>query len=128
MLHPLAVTGVVWSVACAVAGGADGTWLVDVPAEEIPAELPEPCLGINFARDGMHRRDWLALVAGHSDAWLLSVAYYYGARLDAAGRANLFRLINQGPTLFEYVLGQSATASSAQPSQRLRREPVRNAV
>ena len=44
---------------------------VDQPAEEVPAELPEPCLGINFARDGMARRDWLALIAVHSDAWLL---------------------------------------------------------
>ena len=52
-------------------GEPDGSWTVDQPAEEVPAELPEPCLGINFARDGMLRRDWLALVAVHSDAWLL---------------------------------------------------------
>lgn len=45
--------------------------MVDLPAEEVPAELPEPVLGINFCRDGMERRDWLALVAVHSDAWLL---------------------------------------------------------
>lgn len=51
---------------------------MDLPAEEVPAELPEPCLGINFARNGMQQRDWLALVAVHSDAWLLSVAFYYG--------------------------------------------------
>ena len=42
--------------------------------------------GINFARDGMVRKDWLALVAVHSDAWLLSVAFYYGAKLDANAR------------------------------------------
>jgi len=24
-----------------------------LPAEEVPPELPEPALGINFARDGM---------------------------------------------------------------------------
>jgi hypothetical protein len=53
------------------AGEPDGSWTVDQPAEEVPAELPEPCLGINFARDGMMRRDWLALIAVHSDAWLL---------------------------------------------------------
>lgn len=52
-------------------GEPDGSWTVDQPAEEVPAELPEPCLGINFARDGMQRRDWLSLVAVHSDAWLL---------------------------------------------------------
>lgn len=60
-----------------------------MPAEEVPAELPEPCLGINFARDGMAKKDWLALVAVHSDAWLLSVAFYYGAKLDASQRCAL---------------------------------------
>jgi hypothetical protein len=67
-------------------GEPDSTWVVDLPAEEVPAELPEPCLGINFARDGMARKDWLALVAVHSDAWLLSVAFYYGAKLNSDQR------------------------------------------
>jgi hypothetical protein len=56
------------------------TWEVTLPAEEVPPELPEPALGINFARDGMIEKDWLSLVAVHSDAWLLSVAFYFGAR------------------------------------------------
>ncbi|KAG6488238.1 hypothetical protein ZIOFF_056997 [Zingiber officinale] len=56
------------------------TWEVTLPAEEVPPELPEPALGINFARDGMEGKDWLALVAVHSDAWLLAVAFYFGAR------------------------------------------------
>jgi hypothetical protein len=56
------------------------TWEVTLPAEEVPPELPEPALGINFARDGMVEKDWLSLVAVHSDAWLLSVAFYFGAR------------------------------------------------
>lgn len=101
----------------------------------MPAELPEPCLGINFARDGMAKKDWLALVAVHSDAWLLSVAFYYGAKLDAQQRyaclhgqappvphrlacsaarnfvswcrSQLFQHINGGPTLFEMVTGKS---------------------
>nr|BAV58202.1 alfin-like protein [Ulva partita] len=60
----------------------DGSWALDLPAEEVPAELPEPCLGINFARDGMARKEWLALVAVHSDAWIMSVAFYYGAKLN----------------------------------------------
>ena len=34
-------------------GNPDGTWDVQLPAEEVPPELPEPALGINFARDGM---------------------------------------------------------------------------
>ena len=57
-----------------------------LPAEEVPTELPEPALGINFARDGMKRRDWLSLVAVHSDAWLVSVAYFYAARLNGNDR------------------------------------------
>jgi hypothetical protein len=56
------------------------TWEVTLPAEEVPPEHPEPALGINFARDGMVEKDWLTLVAVHSDAWLLSVAFYFGAR------------------------------------------------
>jgi Alfin len=34
-------------------GHSDGSWEVDLPAEEVPPEVPEPALGINFARDGM---------------------------------------------------------------------------
>ncbi|KAK9287285.1 hypothetical protein L1049_015698 [Liquidambar formosana] len=56
------------------------TWEVNLPVEEVPPELPEPALGINFARDGMQEKDWLSLVAVHSDSWLLSVAFYFGAR------------------------------------------------
>jgi hypothetical protein len=48
--------------------------------------MPEPALGINFARDGMQRRDWLSLVAVHSDSWLISVAFFFGARLNANDR------------------------------------------
>jgi len=61
-----------------------------LPAEEVPPELPEPALGINFARDGMQEKDWLSLVAVHSDAWLQSVAFYFGARFgfDKADRYN----------------------------------------
>jgi hypothetical protein len=61
-------------------GMPNETWEVTLPAEEVPPELPEPALGINFARDGMVEKDWLSLVAVHSDAWLLSVAFYFGAR------------------------------------------------
>ena len=68
------------------AGTRDGNWSVELPVEEVPPELPEPCLGINFARDGMQRRDWLALVAVHSDSWLMAVAFFYAVKLDAGGR------------------------------------------
>lgn len=64
----------------------------------MPPELPEPALGINFARDGMQEKDWLALVAVHSDAWLLAVAFYFGARFgfDKADRWLFFPLSNNG--------------------------------
>ncbi len=53
---------------------------------QVPPEVPEPALGINFARDGMQRKDWLGLVAVHSDAWLLALAFYKGARLGREER------------------------------------------
>ncbi|XP_021720493.1 PHD finger protein ALFIN-LIKE 4-like [Chenopodium quinoa] len=84
-------------------------WEVNLPAEEVPPELPEPALGINFARDGMQEKDWLALVAVHSDAWLLSVAFYFGARFgfDKAERKRLFHMVNELPTIFEVVTGSA---------------------
>ncbi|KAM7491918.1 hypothetical protein LguiA_034839 [Lonicera macranthoides] len=84
-------------------GHTNETWEVTLPAEEVPPELPEPALGINFARDGMNRRDWLSLVAVHTDSWLLSVAFYFGARLNRNERKRLFSLINDLPTVFEVV-------------------------
>ncbi|XP_008797753.1 PHD finger protein ALFIN-LIKE 3-like isoform X2 [Phoenix dactylifera] len=89
-------------------------WEVNLPAEEVPPELPEPVLGINFARDGMQEKDWLSLVAVHSDAWLLSVAFYFGARFgfDKADRKRLFGLINELPTIYEVVNGKSRVKTS----------------
>ncbi|GAA0163382.1 DNA metabolism protein [Lithospermum erythrorhizon] len=94
-------------------GHPDEQWEVTVPAEEVPAELPEPVLGINFARDGMREKEWLALVAVHSDTWLLSVAFYIGARfgIDKADRKRLFNLIHDLPTIFEVVTGAANTQS-----------------
>lgn len=69
-------------------GHPNDTWEVTLPAEEVPPELPEPALGINFARDGMKRQDWLSLVAVHSDSWLVSVAFYFGARFNKNERYN----------------------------------------
>lgn len=101
-------------------------WEVNLPAEEVPPELPEPALGINFARDGMVERDWLALVAVHSDAWLLSVAFYFGARFgfDKADRKRLFNLVNELPTIFEIVTGtakkQAKERSSHHSSNKMK--------
>uniref|UniRef100_A0A2P2KXD6 PHD finger protein ALFIN-LIKE n=1 Tax=Rhizophora mucronata TaxID=61149 RepID=A0A2P2KXD6_RHIMU len=88
-------------------GNPNEQWEVNLPAEEVPPELPEPALGINFARDGMQEKDWLSLVAVHSDAWLLSVAFYFGARLafDKSDRKRLFNMINDLQTIFEVVTG-----------------------
>ncbi|THU60546.1 hypothetical protein C4D60_Mb07t13920 [Musa balbisiana] len=79
-------------------GHPNDSWEVNLPAEEVPPELPEPALGINFARDGMNRRDWLSLIAVHSDSWLLSVAFYLGARLNRNERYGFDS--NQRVTLF----------------------------
>lgn len=60
-----------------------------MPPEDIPPAIPDPVLGINFARDYMSREHWLAKVALHSDSWLLSVAFYNGACLNRTGRYDL---------------------------------------
>ncbi|XP_022868109.1 PHD finger protein Alfin1-like isoform X1 [Olea europaea var. sylvestris] len=88
-------------------GFPNETWEVNLPVEEVPPELPEPALGINFARDGMQEKDWLSLVAVHSDSWLLSVAFYFGARFGFGKneRKRLFQMINDVPTVFEVVTG-----------------------
>ncbi|KAK8551528.1 hypothetical protein V6N12_040164 [Hibiscus sabdariffa] len=85
------------------------TWEVNLPVEEVPPELPEPALGINFARDGMQEKDWLSLVAVHSDSWLLSVAFYFGARFGFGKneRKRLFLMINDLPSIFEVVTGNA---------------------
>uniref|UniRef100_A0A383WNT0 Alfin N-terminal domain-containing protein n=1 Tax=Tetradesmus obliquus TaxID=3088 RepID=A0A383WNT0_TETOB len=97
-------------------GERNGAWSVELPAEEVPPELPEPCLGVNFARDGMARKDWLALVAVHSDAWLMAVAFFYAVKLDREGRSKLFKQINSLPTLFEVVTGRAKLPPSAKPA------------
>ncbi|CAL5061695.1 unnamed protein product [Urochloa decumbens] len=90
-------------------GFPNENWEVNLPAEEVPPELPEPALGINFARDGMQEKDWLSMVAVHSDAWLFSVAFYFGARFgfDKNDRKRLFGMINELPTTLEVVSGKS---------------------
>lgn len=90
-------------------GNADKSWEVALPVDEVPPELPEPALGINFARDGMQKKDWLKLVAVHSDAWLLAVAFFYGAKLTRSERDKLFKLINQSATVFETLSGKDTS-------------------
>ncbi|KAH7432662.1 hypothetical protein KP509_07G032800 [Ceratopteris richardii] len=85
-----------------------GTWEVTLPAEEVPPELPEPALGINFARDGMEHRDWVSLIAVHSDSWLYAVAFFYCARFNKQERKRLFGMINELPTVYEVVSGRKS--------------------
>ncbi|CAL5016764.1 unnamed protein product [Urochloa decumbens] len=94
-------------------GLSNETWEVTLPAEEVPPELPEPALGINFARDGMAEKDWLMLVAAHSDAWLIAVAFYFGARFgfDKDARRRLFTMISNLPTVYEAVTGSGKKQS-----------------
>ncbi|KAI9102914.1 hypothetical protein K1719_023353 [Acacia pycnantha] len=54
-------------------------WEVNLSAEEVPAELPEAVLGINFAGDGVQEKDWLYLVAVHSDSWSLAISFHFVA-------------------------------------------------
>lgn len=98
-------------------GQQDGTWEVALPVEEVPPELPEPALGINFARDGMQRKDWLKLVAVHSDAWLLAVAFFYGAKLNKQAREQLFKQINTRPTVFETLTGAKDAGTKPNPAK-----------
>ncbi|CAL9197351.1 unnamed protein product [Musa hybrid cultivar] len=85
-------------------GCPDETWELKEPPD-VPHELPEPNIGINFARDGMPEKEWLAHIAIHSDAWLYSYAFYIAIRagLDAETRQQLFNMINSSPTIYEIV-------------------------
>ena len=63
-------------------GLPNGSWELNLPVDEVPPELPEPALGINFSRDGMPEENWVSLIAVHSDSWLIAVAFYFGARFS----------------------------------------------
>ncbi|KAG8367184.1 hypothetical protein BUALT_Bualt16G0046200 [Buddleja alternifolia] len=69
-------------------GFSNGLWEVNFPGKSEPVDLPEPISGINIARDEMQEKNLLALVAVHSDALLLSIAFYCGsmAGFDKADR------------------------------------------
>ncbi|MFS7988021.1 putative chromatin regulator PHD family [Helianthus anomalus] len=86
-------------------GYPNGSWEVTLPTENVPSDIPDPPLGINFARDDMDRKDWLFAVAIHSDSWLISMAFFYASwlSLNAADRDRLFTLINDLPTVYEAV-------------------------
>lgn len=105
-------------------GEADGSWKVDMPADEVPPELPEPSIGINFARDGMRKQDWLCLVAVHTDGWLLSLVFFKAARFNKTQREQLFERINEYPTLYEVVAGKVPNRPHDSHPDRERKRPA----
>ncbi|XP_076923218.1 PHD finger protein ALFIN-LIKE 1-like [Bidens hawaiensis] len=113
-------------------GYPNETWEVTLPTETVPTMLPDPILGINFARDNMARTDWLYLVAVHCDSWLYAIAFFNGADLNATERGRLFGLINSQPTVFEVTRewkpkkGKSSEASSSKSSSTRKKIPVEN--
>ncbi|KAK1402028.1 PHD finger protein ALFIN-LIKE 4-like [Heracleum sosnowskyi] len=106
-------------------GTPTGRWEVKLPVEEVPSEVPEPILGINFSRDGMHRSKWISIIAIHSDAWLISLAFYFGARFnfDKNERKDLFEMINKLPTLYEVVYEKQQQKLAATQSNGNKTKP-----
>ncbi|KAK1393847.1 PHD finger protein ALFIN-LIKE 6 [Heracleum sosnowskyi] len=88
---------VLYGISLCLYGLPNEKWDVNLPVEEVPPEMPEPSLGINFARDEMQEKDWLSLVAVQSDSWLLSVAFYFGAHFGFG--KNDSRMFTQCPPL-----------------------------
>ncbi|KAK9128048.1 hypothetical protein Syun_016845 [Stephania yunnanensis] len=99
-------------------GHPDGRWEVKVPPPELPPELSDPVLGINFERDEMPRDRWLMMVACHSHSWLIAVAFYFGFHFNRKEREHLFTLINDLPTVFD-VLAETLPAVDAVLAQNL---------
>ncbi|CAL9197357.1 PHD finger protein ALFIN-LIKE 4-like [Musa acuminata AAA Group] len=108
-------------------GRPNETWKV----KERPllfSELPEPHSGINCIRDGMLEKDWLAHVAIHSDAWIISLAFYIAARAgcDHDVRQQLFNMINSNPTLYEIVSGTVKMPAKEETSNASRKDKSRS--
>ncbi|CAL9057857.1 unnamed protein product [Musa banksii] len=108
-------------------GCPDETWELKEPPD-VPHELPEPNIGINFARDGMPEKEWLGRIAIHSDAWLYSYAFYIAIRadLDAETRQQLFNMINSNPTLYEIVSGTVKMPAKEETSNASRKDKSRS--
>ncbi|XP_019190551.1 PREDICTED: PHD finger protein ALFIN-LIKE 4-like [Ipomoea nil] len=56
-------------------------WEVNFAGRGMHGELPQPHSGINFARERMEKREWLTMLAIHSDIWLLAVAFSFSSSL-----------------------------------------------
>jgi hypothetical protein len=105
-------------------GFPDESWEVRPPQQLLPPRIPEPALGINFCRGEILDKEWLSFVAAHSDAWLISVAYFLCAPLHRAQRRRVFQMIFGLPTVlevvedaFEVVEDEEATHEAAEGRQ-----------
>ncbi|PON48374.1 Alfin [Parasponia andersonii] len=100
-------------------GLPSGDWQVAPPADDVPSQLPEPAIGINFSRDG--KAEWSHTIAARSDSWLLEIAFFVGCGfhfdkdqrhiviivkfviLGCGTRERLLFMINDLPTAYEIV-------------------------
>ncbi|RDX73911.1 PHD finger protein ALFIN-LIKE 3, partial [Mucuna pruriens] len=106
-------------------GLPNGTWEVSPPVQVLPAHLPEPVVGINLFRDNTTRTEWFSMVSQYCDLWLLSMAFYLGARahLNSTERECLFNMINDLPTVCDVVTNKKpvkdkSTVASGSKSRR----------
>jgi hypothetical protein len=88
------VDGIV-SVTGATVQRIDPRGVLTRPARRVPRDAMRDARARHWCLDRLtvysflslaQRKDWLALVAVHSDAWLMAVAFYYGAKFDAKKR------------------------------------------
>ncbi|KAL2935922.1 PHD finger protein ALFIN-LIKE 5 [Bienertia sinuspersici] len=88
-------------------GFPNQVWEVNLPG--LSGELPEPRVGINFARDVMTRHEWLRMLALHSDPWLVSIVSYVATKFsfDKADKIRLFSKIGGFPSIWEVVGGEA---------------------
>ena len=107
-----------------------GAWALAPPPPTVPPSFPEPCPGINFARDGMERSDWAALVAVHADAWLRAVASFQAAAagLGREGRAAHFGSFNAADTLYEELQARGRVGVSGGTAGRSKERPPGRAL
>lgn len=89
-------------------------------ARRVSQELPEPFLGINFAQPDLDRKQWFLLVGMYSDVWLLSVAFFNATRLSKEEKLQLFKQINELPTIYETLRGTGKKSGKKGSSRRVR--------
>ena len=69
----------------------------------------------------------MALIAVHSDAWLMALAIWYGARLDNGERVQMFKKLNPAgaPTLYRQVVNypHPPSVTDEPPNKRKKQLP-----